>query len=425
MNHRKFLFSLFEAAVAQAHPRECVPNFLPTKKMFFGRTVVFGAGKASAEMAKVVEEYLPFDIEGLVVTRYGHSVPCKRIEITEAGHPIPDNNGMRAASKMLKIASELGKTDLVICLFSGGGSSLLSLPVSGLCLEDKQEITNKLLKSGASIHEINCVRKHLSAIKGGRLALACAPAKLLTLAISDVTGDDLEVIASGPTVADSSTFRDAFNVLKRYEITHPSSVLKHLKKADDETPKPGDLRLKNVENFLIATPRQSLEAAAKVAQEAGMNPIILSDCIEGESREIAKEHANLAKEIQKKVQLISKPVVLISGGETSVSVNGSGKGGPNTEYLLSLLLELKGQAGIWAISCDTDGIDGTEDNAGAFISPESFLKSKDLCIEPSIYLSRNDSYNFFSKLDSLIFTGPTFTNVNDFRAILVMPKHQV
>lgn len=420
MDYSKFLYSLFEVAVAKAHPQECLPSFLPKKKIE-GRIVVFGAGKASAVMAKVLEDHLPYNIEGLVITRYDYQVPCKKIEIVQAGHPIPDKNGMRAASRMLRLASDLNETDTVIFLLSGGGSSLLSLPASGISFEDKQTITNELLKSGATIHEINTVRKHLSAIKGGRLAVACAPAKLVTLAISDVAGDDLEIIASGPTVADSSTFRDAEKVLEKYKINSPMAVIEFLKKGNDETPKPGDSRLKNLEYHLIATPKQSLEAAAKATQKAGMNPIILSDRIEGESREVAKEHAILAKEIQKNAQPVSKPVVLLSGGETCVSVQGSGKGGPNSEYMLSLLLELKGQSGIWAISCDTDGIDGTEENAGAFISPESFFKSKTLGLDPSFFLSRNDSFNFFSELGNLVFTGPTFTNVNDFRAILVMP----
>ena len=420
MNHSIFLNSLFEVAVAKAQPKQCIPQFLPETRNT-GRRVVFGAGKASAAMAQVVEQYLTGVLEGLIVTRYGHAVPCQQIEIVEAGHPVPDNNGMEAASRMLEIAAGLTPSDLVLCLISGGGSSLLSLPAHGLSLEDKQEITTVLLKCGATIHEINCVRKHLSVIKGGRLAAACAPAKLVTLAISDVVGDDLAVIASGPTVADPTTYADALAVLKKYNISKPFSVLKHLEKAADETPKPGDLRLKNVENHLIATPQQSLEAAAQVVRESGMTPVILGDSIEGEAREAAKEHAAIARQIQKNGQPVSAPAVLLSGGETSVTVRGSGAGGPNTEFMLSLLLELQGQAGIWAIACDTDGIDGTEENAGAVIAPESFERSENLGLNPSSFLANNDSYNFFSVLGNLISPGPTLTNVNDFRAILVMP----
>jgi hydroxypyruvate reductase len=420
MDPRKFINSLFETAVAAAQPSQCVPPFL-SKFNFSARTVVFGAGKASAEMARVVEQHITGKLEGLVITRYGHAVECQQIEIVEAGHPVPDNNGMKAASKMLEIASGLTEQDNVLCLISGGGSSLLSLPAPGLQLEEKQEITSKLLKCGATIHEINCVRKHLSAIKGGRLAVACAPARLVTLAISDVPGDDLSVIASGPTVADSSTFHDALNVLNKYYISEPKSVLKHLNDAADETPEPGDPRLKNVENYLIATPQQSLHAAAQTVSESGMTPLILGDSLEGESREAAKMHAEKALQIQQNGTPVSPPAVILSGGETSVTVHGSGRGGPNTEFMLSLLQELRGQKGIWAIACDTDGIDGTEDNAGAFISPESFKKSKEIDLNPSTYLSNNDSYSFFSELGGLVSPGPTKTNVNDFRAVLVLP----
>ena len=297
MNPSIFLNSLFEVAVAKAQPKQCIPQFL-TETRVTGRRVVFGAGKASAAMAQVVEQHLTGVLEGLIVTRYGHAVPCQQIEIVEAGHPVPDNNGMEASSRMLKTAEGLTQHDLALCLISGGGSSLLSLPASGLSLKDKQEITSVLLKCGATIHEINCVRKHLSAIKGGRLAAACAPAKLVTLAISDVVGDDLAVIASGPTVADPSTFADALAVLKKYNISKPVSVQEHLEKAADETPKPEDFRLKNVENHLIATPQQSLEAAAQAVREAGMTPVILGDSIEGEAREAAKEHAAIARQIQ-------------------------------------------------------------------------------------------------------------------------------
>ena len=420
MDPRTFLNSLFEIAVAKALPSQCVPPFL-SKLEFTGRTVVFGAGKASAAMAQAVEQHTSAALEGLVITRYGHAVECQQIEIVEAGHPVPDQKGMRAAASMLETASGLTEKDSVLCLISGGGSSLLSLPAPGLSLEDKQEITSKLLKCGATIHEINCIRKHLSAIKGGRLAVACSPAPLLTLAISDVPGDDLSVIASGPTVADPSTFEDALKILTKYDISEQKSVLKHLANAADETPKPGDSRLQNVENHLIATPQQSLQAAAQAVSEAGMKPLILGDSLEGESRDAGKIHAETALQIQKNCKPVSPPAVILSGGETSVTVQGSGRGGPNTEFTLALLQELRGQDGIWAIACDTDGIDGTEDNAGAFISPESLRKSEELGLDPSGFLSNNDSYSFFYELGDLVSPGPTMTNVNDFRAILVLP----
>ena len=420
MDPHKFLNALFEIAVAKAQPGECVPQYL-SKLDFTERTLVFGAGKASAAMAQAVEQYTSATLEGLVITRYGYAVECKQIKIVEAGHPLPDKQGMRAAASILKTASGLTEKDSVLCLISGGGSSLLSLPAPGLSLEDKKEITSKLLKCGATIHEINCVRKHLSAIKGGRLALACSPAHLLTLTISDVPFDDLSIIASGPTVADPSTFEDALKILSKHDISEPKSVLKHLENADDETPKPGDYRLQNIENYLIATPKQSLQAASRAVSEAGIKPLILGENLEGESRDLGKIHAEKALQIQKNGDPLSPPVVILSGGETSVTVKGSGRGGPNTEFTLSLLQELRGQDGIWAIACDTDGIDGTEDNAGAFISPESFKKSKKLGLDPSDYLSNNDSYSFFHELGDLVSPGPTMTNVNDFRAILVLP----
>ncbi len=420
MDPRKFLKSLFKIAVAKAQPGECVPQYL-SKLDFKERTLVFGAGKASAAMAQAVEQYTSASLEGLVITRYGYAVECQQIKIVEAGHPVPDEQGMRAAASILKTASGLTEKDSVLCLISGGGSSLLSLPAPGLSLEDKKGITSKLLKSGATIHEINCVRKHLSAIKGGRLAVACSPAHLLTLTISDVPFDDLSVIASGPTVADPSTFEDALKILTKHDISEPKSVLKYLENADDETPKPGDYRLQNVENFVIATPKQSLQAVSRAVSEAGIKPLILGENLEGESRDLAKIHAETALQIQKNGNPLSPPTVILSGGETSVTVKGSGRGGPNTEFTLSLLQELRGQDGIWAIACDTDGIDGTEDNAGAFISPESFKKSEKLGLDPSEYLSNNDSYSFFHELGDLVSPGPTMTNVNDFRAVLVLP----
>ncbi|MBC8260125.1 MAG: glycerate kinase [SAR324 cluster bacterium] len=422
MDPESFLKLLFETAVAKAQPAQCLPPFLEKIIRPSGRTVVFGAGKASAAMAQVAERHLAWPLEGLVVTRYGHAVPCQQLEIVEAGHPVPDQNGVTAAARMLETAAGLNRNDLALCLISGGGSSLLSLPAPGLSLPDKQCVTTLLLKSGATIHEMNCVRKHLSAIKGGKLAAETAPAKLLMFAISDVVGDDLAVIASGPTVADSSTFEDALEILLKYNIQEPLSVLQHLQKAESETLKVQDQFLKNVENYLIATPMQSLEAAAQVVSAAGMKAQILGDNIEGESGKVAQEQAAIALAVQQQLSSDSKPTVLLSGGETSVKVSGSGRGGPNTEFLLTLMQELQGRAGIWALACDTDGIDGTEDNAGALITPQSFIKASNLGLEPAVFLADNDAYSFFEALGDLVSPGPTMTNVNDFRAILVMSQ---
>ncbi|MEE3122582.1 MAG: glycerate kinase [SAR324 cluster bacterium] len=412
-----FLKSLFESSLLSAKPSFCVPPLLPEPVK--GRNVVLGAGKASAAMAHALEEHWNGYLEGLVVTRYGHTVQCRRIEITEAGHPVPDMAGMEASKRMLELAGSLGEDDQAICLISGGGSALLSLPAEGISLEDKQAVTGSLLRCGATIHQINTVRKHLSAIKGGRLAESCAPAALITLAISDVPRDDPAVIASGPTVPDPSTFGDALIVLRRFGITEPSSVIRHLEEAQNETPKPGGNIWKNSCYLLAATPQKILESAEKEASGQGLNVIILGDSLEGESRESARIHCGVARQIQRHGQPVRPPALILSGGETSVTLKGSGKGGPNTEFILSMLCELRGQPGIHAIACDTDGIDGSEDNAGAWISPESFSKAEMLKLDPCEYLENNDSHGFFSRLDSLVVCGPTLTNVNDFRAILI------
>ena len=408
---------LFDAAVAAADPALGVPPHLPEPPK--GRTVVVGAGKASAAMARAVEDHWPGDLSGLVVTHYGCAVPCERIEIVEAAHPVPDASGLKAAGRILDLAESLGLDDLMLCLISGGGSALLSLPAEGLTFEDKQAVNWALLRSGATIGDMNCVRKHLSAIKGGRLAFSAAPAKVVSLMISDVPGDDPAVIASGPTVADDTTTADALQVLERFSIDVPSGVTAWLGGAEAETPKPGDAVFANTENRIVARPQDSLEAAAQAAEEMGLTPVILGDAIEGEARDVALAHAELAH--AEPARGGGRPVVLLSGGEVTVTLKGDGgRGGPNTEYLLALVLALDGAPGIHAMACDTDGIDGSEDNAGAVIGPETLARAIDAGLDAKAYLDGNDAYSFFQSLGDLVVTGPTLTNVNDFRAILVL-----
>lgn len=416
----QFLTSLFEHAVDAALPAGKLAQYLPANKT--GKAIVIGAGKAAASMAQELEKVWQGELTGLVVTRYGHTATCQRIEVIEAAHPVPDSAGREVATRIFNLVTGLTADDVVICLLSGGGSALLSLPAAGISLDDKQTINKALLKSGAAIDEINCVRKHLSAIKGGRLAKATAPAKLITLAISDVPGDADTVIASGPTVSDPTTRHDACAILERYDIAVPSNVLAWLHSEDSETVKAGDSCLANSEFHIIATPQSALEAVAREAVNIGIPCHILSDCIEGESREVAKVHAALAKQIADKSQPFSPPCVIISGGETTVTVKGNGRGGRNSEFLLSLFQELQGHSQIYALAADTDGIDGIEDNAGAFILPKHFKLSQKLALKAQDYLDNNDSYNFFNPLHSLLVTGPTLTNVNDFRAILVLPE---
>jgi hydroxypyruvate reductase len=380
---------------------------------------VVGCGKAAASMARAVEDHWKGELSGLVVTRYGHGVPTRRIEVVEAAHPVPDAAGRAAAERILKMVQGLSADDLVIFLASGGGSALLSLPASGLTLEDKQAINKALLKSGANITEMNCVRKHLSAVKGGRLAAACAPAQVVTLAISDIPGDDPAVIASGPTVADATTFADALAILAKYRITEPAAVLAHLRAAKEETPKPGDPRLAKTRLSMIATPQMSLEAAAQVARKAGINAVILGDAIEGESREVATVHAGIARQVRRHNQPGQAPCVLLSGGETTVTVRGKGRGGRNAEFLLALAVSLNGEPGMYALAGDTDGVDGTEDNAGAILAPDSLARAAARNLDAKRMLADNDGYSFFAGLGDLVVTGPTLTNVNDFRAILI------
>jgi hydroxypyruvate reductase len=417
INPQQLLRNMFDAAIARAMPERCVPPFLPTPPK--GRTIVVGAGKAAATMAKAVEAHWPGELSGLVVTRYGHHAACRRIEVVEAAHPVPDLAGREAAERMLTMVQGLTADDLVLCLISGGGSALLALPAPGLMLQDKQAINRALLKSGANITEMNCVRKHLSAIKGGRLAAACHPARVVTLTISDVPGDDPAVIASGPTVPDPTTFADARAILEKYRIREPVSVIEHLRAARDETPKPGDPRLAGIETHLIAAPQESLEAAAEVARAAGFTPLILGDALEGESREVALVHAGIARQVARHGQPVKAPCVLLSGGETTVTVRGKGRGGRNAEFLLALAVALDGQPGVYALAGDTDGVDGTEDNAGAILTPDTLARAAAAGVDAKARLADNDGYSFFSALGDLVKTGPTLTNVNDFRAILL------
>ncbi len=408
-----FLRGLFDAALAAVSPAVCLPAFLPARPR--GRTVVIGAGKAAAAMAAAVEERWEGPLSGMVVTRYGHGQRTTRIRVVEAAHPVPDAAGQQAAEEMLRLVRNLTADDLALALLSGGGSSLLALPAAGLTLGDKQAIVRSLLKSGANIGEMNCVRKHLSAIKGGRLALACGPSRLVTLAISDAPGDDVSVIASGPTVADSTTREQALAVLEKYGIDVPPHVSSHLRSLRSETPKPGDPRLARGEAHVIATAQHALQAAAAHARERGVTPLILGDSLEGESRDVALVHAAIARQIFQHDQPAPRPCVILSGGETTVTVRGPGRGGRSVEFLLALAASLGVPA--WALASDTDGIDGTEDNAGAWFGPDVRARCASLGLDPASYLRRNDGYGFFSALGTLIHTGPTRTNVNDFRAI--------
>ena len=416
---RSLLDQLFQAAVAAADPAICLPPHLPDPPK--GRTLVLGAGKAAASMARAVEENWPGEIGGLVVTRYGHAVPTRHIEVVQAAHPVPDAAGEAAAARILRAASELSPDDLMLVLISGGGSSLLSLPGSGLVLADKQAVNQALLRSGAPIDQMNVVRKHLSAIKGGWLAAAAAPAQVVSLLISDVPGDDPAIIASGPTVADPSTFAEAQGILAKYQITPPAAVTHFLEAAASETPKPGDLRLANCRNVLIATPGRSIAAAARVAAAAGYQVDLLGDDLEGEARDLGARHGEMALARRAAGGTANGAVALLSGGETTVTVRGTGRGGRNLEYLAGLALALGGRPGISAIACDTDGIDGTEDNAGAVVLPDTLSRAAALGLDPGALLASNDAYALFHALDDLVISGPTLTNVNDFRAILIEP----
>jgi hydroxypyruvate reductase len=414
---RVLLRNLFDTAIASAQPALCVPPHLPDPPR--GRLIVVGAGKASAAMARAVEEHWSGPLSGLVVTRYGYAVPCERIDIVEAAHPVPDAAGMHAAQRMLERVGALHEDDLVLCLFSGGGSALLPLPAPGLNLDLKQIVGRALLACGATISEMNCVRRHLSAIKGGRLAAACYPARVLTLLISDVPGDRPIDIASGPTVADPTTCADALAIVRRYGIELPAPVREVLESGRGESVKPDDPRLALSTVRMIATPQMALEAAARVARAAGIAPHILGDAIEGEARDVGKVFAGLALQVAERNQPFGAPCVLLSGGETTVTVRGSGRGGRNVEYLLSLAIALEGHSRIHALAGDTDGVDGQEEIAGGCIGPDSLARAWSLGLRPQDMLANNDGHGFFSALGDSVITGPTLTNVNDFRAILI------
>ena len=416
----ELLRRMFDAAINAAQPEFCLPPHLPEPPR--GRTLVVGAGKASAAMAKAFEDHWPAEVAGLVVTRYGYAVPCEKIEIVEAAHPVPDAAGLAAAERILKLVGGLTPDDLVVCLISGGGSALLTLPAEGLTLEDKQNVNRALLKSGATISEMNCVRRHLSAIKGGRLAAACHPARVVTLLMSDVPGDDPINIASGPTVADPTTCADALDVIRRYGVDVPPAVVGILESGAGETVKPGDPRLARAETRMIATPQMALEAAGTVARDADVTPLILGDSIEGEARDVGKVMAAIAQQVAVHGQPIAPPCVLLSGGETTVTVRGQGRGGRNVEFLLSLAIALDGRPGIYAIAGDTDGVDGQEEIAGAIVTPDTLSRAWGKGIKPRDSLRNNDGHGFFEALGDSVVTGPTLTNVNDFRAILVSSK---
>ena len=414
---RAFLRELFDVAVAAVAPAVCVPPHLPAPPK--GRTFVIGAGKAAAAMARVVEDRWQGAVTGIVVTRYGHGVPCRSIEVIEAGHPLPDAAGTAAALRIRALADQAKAGDLVLCLLSGGGSALLALPAPGLALEHERVLTLALMRSGAAIAEINCVRKHLSDVKGGRLALACAPARVHTLAISDVPGDDSAVIASGPTVADPTTSTEARAILSRYHVDVPAAVEAHLRSSQSETPKPGDPRLSDNAYVIVARARDALDAAASRARVAGVTPVLVSDQVVGDARDAARQHARLVRTVLDRSGPVAPPCVLLSGGETTVTVRGSGRGGRNGEFLLALSTELDGAPGVHAIACDTDGIDGTADNAGCIMTSDTLARARAAGLDATTALATNDSHGFFDALGDLVLTGPTRTNVNDFRAILV------
>ncbi len=411
------LRDMFQAAVAAADPLVCVPPALPNRPK--GRLVVVGAGKASARMAQAVEQNWDGELEGLVLTRYGHSAPCDQIKIIEASHPVPDEAGVAGTQEILDAVSGLNEDDLVLALISGGGSALMTAPASAIRLDEKRAINEALLKSGAAIGEMNTVRKHLSAVKGGRLATAAYPARVIALMISDVPGDEPGVIASGPTVGTETTAADALALLQRYEIDVPPSVIAHLE-TGETPPKPDDTKLSRVENHVIAAPQISLEAAADVARKAGVTPIILGDAIEGEARDVAKVHAGIAAQVVRHGQPLPSPCVLISGGETTVTVRGNGRGGRNVEFCLALAVALDSAPQIWAIAGDTDGIDGAEEIAGALVTPDTLSRAATLGIDPIEALANNDGHSFFESLGAQVVTGPTLTNVNDFRALLIL-----
>ncbi len=423
MSPRDLLLSSFKAALAAADPLHIVGAHLPRPPK--GKTLVVGAGKAAAAMALAVEQHWPANapLDGLVITRYQHGLLTNRITVIEAGHPVPDESGERAAHEILRRVKALTANDLLLVLVSGGGSSLLTLPAQGIAIDDIKNITKQLLTSGAPIQDMNVVRKHLSAIQGGRLAAACR-APVVALVISDVTGDDPTHIASGPCVADSSTYQDALDIIRRHNVKAPAAISAHLTRGAAgeiaETPKPGDKIFTYVENRVIATAHASLAAAADFFKSQGIHPAILGDSVTGEAREVAKVYGALAREVYQHGTPWRAPVALISGGECTVTVKGAGRGGRCAEFLLSLAVDLDGAQNIHALACDTDGIDGSENNAGAILTPDALARATALQKDAAKWLDNNDGYGFFHALNDLVITGPTRTNVNDFRVILVL-----
>jgi glycerate 2-kinase len=414
---RALLRQMFDAAVAAAQPSRCLAAHLPTPPK--GRTIVIGAGKASAEMARALEANWSGPLEGLVVTRYGYDVPCQHIEIVQAAHPVPDAAGLEAAQRIRALVSDLTPDDLVIALISGGGSSLLVAPGEGLTLQDKQAVNTALLASGASISEMNCVRRHLSSLKGGRLGALCHPARLCTLLISDVPGDLPMDIASGPTVADPSTCAQALDILQRYQIQVPDSVLRLLNSEVGESIKPGDPRLLGSTVRMITAPQLALEAAAEVARAAGVTPYILGDSLEGEARDVGTVMAGMARQVAQRGQPFATPCVLLSGGETTVTLRGKGVGGRNVEFLLAMAIALGETPGVYALAGDTDGVDGAQESAGAISTPDTLSRAWELGLNPRKHLDNNDAHTFFGALGDAVVTGPTLTNVNDFRAVFI------
>ncbi|WP_436119144.1 glycerate kinase type-2 family protein [Phyllobacterium sp. LjRoot231] len=422
MQDKEFFITLFQAAVEAADPERTIAGHIPPKPK--GRTIVIGAGKGSAQMASAFEKawtrkYGDSPLEGLVVTRYGFGAPCKHIEIIEASHPVPDAAGLVASKRLLEIVSGLTKDDLVVALISGGGSALLPSPPEGMTLDDEITVNKVLLASGAPIAAMNAVRKHLSTIKGGRLAAAAHPARVYSLIVSDIPGDTPAFVASGPTVTDETTREDALKIVERYNLDLPAAALAHLQSENANAPKPSDAVFAGHEHRVIASAGVSLAAAAKAARNSGVEAVILSDAIEGEAREVAHVHAALAKHVLAKDQPFKKPVVILSGGETTVTVRGKGKGGRNSEFLLSLAIDIDGADGISAFAADTDGIDGSEDNAGAFADSTSIARLFAKGHDASTYLNRNDAWTAFNAIGDLFVPGPTGTNVNDLRAILI------
>ena len=421
--YKNILLEMFNQAVLVSHPSNIMKNYIPDIEPS-GKVIVVGAGKGSAEMARSFEEawynkgYK--DLSGLIITRYGHKKICRNIKIVEASHPVPDQAGLKATKEMIKLLKTLNEEDLLIVLISGGGSSLLVLPIDGVSLEEKQELTNSLLKCGASISEINSVRKHLSKVKGGNLASYAFPAKIITLAISDVPGDDFGVIASGPTYPDNTSCINALAVLDKYKISCSKNIYESLNSEVNETPDKEDKIFDRSDFKLIAQPQNALLKAAEVSEDNKFSSLILSDSIEGESNDIGMVHAAIVKQVNKYAQPAKAPLCILSGGETTVTIRKpNGKGGRNTQFLLSLAIALDSVANVYAIACDTDGIDGSENNAGALLYPDTLERAYKLGLNPKKYLERNDAYTFFFKLGDLVETGPTYTNVNDFRAILV------